>query len=249
MDRNTTFHSMVWHPHKNGHLADGQWQATEARSLHPLSALTRYMPALLAWDMRMHAAAPACMPGLLLCLHCSNGQEGTARDRILCHLVLQELIYPQLYRYILHPCVSWPGLPNMCGGLHTATGCLRFDSFLTQRNVVIMLIYEVWGCSSGMFPGQCMPPLLPNIPVGTARTCCSESCPAELLSPQPHVTLAQQGFAGLTCSALCAPQVFPKCGDGVNFVVTLTPVDGSEVQVLHEVRFLVLVASHMSLLC
>ena len=31
----------------------------------------------------------------------------------------------------------------MCGGLHTATGCLRFDSFLTQDNVVIMLIYEV----------------------------------------------------------------------------------------------------------
>ena len=63
---------------------------------------------------------------------------------------MQELIYPQLYRYILHPCVSWPGIPNMCGGLHTATGTLRFDSFLTQENVVIMLIYEVelmshWG--------------------------------------------------------------------------------------------------------
>ena len=29
MERNTTFHSMVWHPHKNGHLADGQWQATK----------------------------------------------------------------------------------------------------------------------------------------------------------------------------------------------------------------------------
>ena len=56
---------------------------------------------------------------------------------------LQTLIYPQLYRYILHPCVSWPGNPNMCGGLHTATGDLRFDSFLTQEDVVIMLIYEV----------------------------------------------------------------------------------------------------------
>jgi hypothetical protein len=32
-------------------------------------------------------------------------------------------------------------------------------------------------------------------------------------------------------------QVFPKCGDGVSFVVTLTPVDGSEVQILHEVGF------------
>ena len=29
MERNTTFHEMVWHPHKNGHLADGRWQATE----------------------------------------------------------------------------------------------------------------------------------------------------------------------------------------------------------------------------
>ena len=31
-------------------------------------------------------------------------------------------------------------------------------------------------------------------------------------------------------------QVFPKCGDGVRFAVTLTPIDGSEVQTLHEVR-------------
>lgn len=60
-----------------------------------------------------------------------------------CKWPAQELIYPQLYRYILHPCVSWPGLSGMCGGLHTATGDLRFDSFLTQENVVIMLIYEV----------------------------------------------------------------------------------------------------------
>ena len=29
MERNTTFHEMVWHPHRNGHLADGRWQATE----------------------------------------------------------------------------------------------------------------------------------------------------------------------------------------------------------------------------
>ncbi|CAL8463815.1 g3349 [Coccomyxa elongata] len=113
METNTTFHEMVWHAHKNGHIADGRWQATETQ------------------------------------------------------------IYPQLYRYILHPCVSWPGMPNMCGGLQTATGTLRFDSFLTQENVVIMLIYEV----------------------------------------------------------------FPKCGDGVNFVVTLTPVDGGPVQTLHEAEY------------
>ena len=33
MERNTTFHQMVWHAHKNGHLADGRWQATEV--IHP----------------------------------------------------------------------------------------------------------------------------------------------------------------------------------------------------------------------
>ena len=32
METNTTFHEMVWHAHKNGHIADGRWQATEARS-------------------------------------------------------------------------------------------------------------------------------------------------------------------------------------------------------------------------
>lgn len=40
----------------------------------------------------------------------------------------------------------------------------------------------------------------------------------------------------LICS-LSSLQVFPKCGDGVNFVVTLSPVDGSEVQVLHEAEY------------
>ncbi len=29
MEMNTTFYEMVWHPHKNGHIADGRWQATE----------------------------------------------------------------------------------------------------------------------------------------------------------------------------------------------------------------------------
>ena len=70
------------------------------------------------------------------CEACATASEQRA-------LSVQTLIYPQLYRYILHPCVSWPGNPNMCGGLHTATGDLRFDSFLTQDDVVIMLIYEV----------------------------------------------------------------------------------------------------------
>ncbi len=32
METNTTFHEMVWHAHKNGHIADGRWQATE---VHP----------------------------------------------------------------------------------------------------------------------------------------------------------------------------------------------------------------------
>ena len=71
---------------------------------------------------------------------------------------VQTMIYPQLYRYILHPCVSWPGNPDMCGGLHTATGDLRFDSFLTQEDVVIMLIYEVRSAS------LCGPSCIPNVP-------------------------------------------------------------------------------------
>ena len=62
--------------------------------------------------------------------------------------MLQDIEYPQIYRYILHPCVSWPGSPNMCGGLHSAAGNLRFDSFLTAENVVLMLIYEVSACLS-----------------------------------------------------------------------------------------------------
>lgn len=62
--------------------------------------------------------------------------------------MLQDIEYPQIYRYILHPCVSWPGSPNMCGGLHSAAGNLRFDSFLTAENVVLMLIYEVRSCLS-----------------------------------------------------------------------------------------------------
>ena len=41
-------------------------------------------------------------------------------------------------------------------------------------------------------------------------------------------------------------QVFPKCGDGVNFVVTLSPVDGSEVQVLHEAEYEVAEKPHGS---
>ena len=61
-------------------------------------------------------------------------------------LARQDIEYPQIYRYILHPCVSWPGSPNMCGGLHSAAGNLRFDSFLTAENVVLMLIYEVSAC-------------------------------------------------------------------------------------------------------
>lgn len=39
--------------------------------------------------------------------------------------------------------------------------------------------------------------------------------------------------AAVRCALLL--QVFPKCGDGVKFAVTLTPIDGSEVQTLHEV--------------
>jgi hypothetical protein len=85
---------------------------------------------------------------------------------------VQEQIYPQLYRYILHPCVSWPGNPNMCGNLHTATGCLRFDSFLTQDNVVIMLIYEV---RSLVLPSNVLSLVIMIMAMILALTCCSSS--------------------------------------------------------------------------
>jgi hypothetical protein len=39
----------------------------------------------------------------------------------------------------------------MCGGLHTAAGNLRFDSFLTAENVVLMLIYEARALSLTLF--------------------------------------------------------------------------------------------------
>jgi hypothetical protein len=47
MERNTTFHSMVWHPHRNGHLADGQWQATEARAACLFLPALPFLPLLL----------------------------------------------------------------------------------------------------------------------------------------------------------------------------------------------------------
>ena len=43
MERNTTFHEMVWHPHKNGHLADGQWQATKVRACIPAVTPARHL--------------------------------------------------------------------------------------------------------------------------------------------------------------------------------------------------------------
>ena len=138
--------------------------------------------------------------------------------------LLQEQIYPQLYRYILHPCVSWPGLPNMCGGLHAATGCLRFDSFLTQDNVVIMLIYEVTVKRRN-------PSSLPS------RGACSPgSCTLKkALRAFVRIRHADQWRSEEGSLSALPNQVFPKCGDGVDFAVTLTPVDGSEVQILHEV--------------
>lgn len=58
MERNTTFHEMVWHPHKNGHLADGQWQATKVGKpmLHPSSGI---------WHLGLAIADPIPLANLL----------------------------------------------------------------------------------------------------------------------------------------------------------------------------------------
>ena len=150
-------------------------------------------------------------------------------------LLVQTLIYPQLYRYILHPCVSWPDNPDMCGGLHTATGDLRFDSFLTQDDVVIMLIYEVSALPS------CIPIPVPSSHQHLQMPRLSRSL--NKLSPLQMLDWCQSAAQGKPWvqagkqNVLLAVQVFPKCGDGVNFVVTLSPVDGSDVQVLHEAEY------------
>jgi hypothetical protein len=80
MERNTTFHEMVWHPHKNGHLADGRWQATEV-GLHRRSRRSRHIHSFAnaSWLTRQRAsscrnAAPSGGPDHASCF-CSARQE------------------------------------------------------------------------------------------------------------------------------------------------------------------------------
>ena len=63
-----------------------------------------------------------------------------------CHGVrLQNSSYPQIHSHILHPCVSGNQQSTGCGGFFAATSILRFDSFFTQKRVVVSLTFEVHG--------------------------------------------------------------------------------------------------------
>jgi hypothetical protein len=84
-----------------------------------------------------------------------------------CLGALQDAQYPQLHRYILHPCVSWPGEHNACGGLHAASAVLRFESYLSMRKVVLLLVYEV----RTALPDATFPPP-PQSPLQWCCICC-----------------------------------------------------------------------------
>ena len=78
-------------------------------------------------------------------MHCFHSVSRQALSEVTGISPLQEEEFPQLYRYILHPCVTWyhGSKIHSCGGFHTASSVLRWQSYLSQKNVVIMLMYEV----------------------------------------------------------------------------------------------------------
>ena len=78
-------------------------------------------------------------------MHCFHTDSRQALLEVTHIYPLQEEEFPQLYRYILHPCVTWyhGSKIHLCGGFHTASSVLRWQSYLSQKNVVIMLMYEV----------------------------------------------------------------------------------------------------------
>lgn len=102
--------------------------------------------------------------------------------------------YPNLHRYILHPCAGWGR--GQCAGVDSTAAVLRFKSYLSAKQVVFVLVYEVR--------------LAHSIPLLDRRLtpfwCRSESADLKLRR----------------CARL---QVFPRCGDGVAFEVKFTPMD------------------------
>jgi hypothetical protein len=61
---------------------------------------------------------------------------------------LQNASFPQIHSHILHPCVSSSQQQPLCGDFFAATSILRFDSFFTQKLVVVSLTIEVRSNSS-----------------------------------------------------------------------------------------------------
>ena len=58
-------------------------------------------------------------------------------------LVLQDLLYPEMKRFILHPCVSGSTQRAGCGEFFSSTAILRYESFFTQKKVVVSFTFEV----------------------------------------------------------------------------------------------------------
>ncbi len=108
-------------------------------------------------------------------LHCQLAQQRTANSTSVAHSIsardalihtkqktdgmiwcrVQNATYPQIHSHILHPCVSGSQQSIDCGGFFAATSILRFDSFFTQKRVVVSLTFEVCATSS-QHPAPCL---------------------------------------------------------------------------------------------
>ena len=62
-------------------------------------------------------------------------------DRPGC--TMQDQLYPEMKRFILHPCVSGSAQRAGCGDFFASTAILRYESFFTQRKVVVSFTFEV----------------------------------------------------------------------------------------------------------
>ena len=70
------------------------------------------------------------------------------------------MVYPQMHRFILHPCASGGAHSVSCGEFSAATSILRFESFFTQKKVVVSFTFEVRS-----LPG------VPNPLISTINSC------------------------------------------------------------------------------
>ena len=56
---------------------------------------------------------------------------------------MQDQLYPEMKRFILHPCVSGGAQRAGCGDFFSSTAILRYESFFTQKKVVVSFTFEV----------------------------------------------------------------------------------------------------------